>query len=102
MDKNLKQLIEEKEAVIKKLENANNELSLINSDLVRKNEQSNEVQEQLVRTEKLSAVGALASGVRHELRNPLNAIKNAVFLLKENCPKKQSRTSTKRSYNFFI
>jgi len=87
MDKNLKQLIEEKEAVIKKLENANNELSLINSDLVRKNEQSNEVQEQLVRTEKLSAVGALASGVRHELRNPLSAIKNAVFLLKRKLSK---------------
>jgi signal transduction histidine kinase len=50
--------------------------------LVQKNEQLNDAQEQLVRTEKLAAVGTLASGVSHELRNPLSAIKNAVFLLK--------------------
>jgi len=87
MENNLKQLIEEKEAVIKKLENANKELSLMNSELVRKNEQSNQVQEQLVRAEKLSAVGTLASGVSHELRNPLSAIKNAVFLLKRKLSK---------------
>ncbi len=87
MEKNLKQLIEEKEAVIKELENANKELSLINSELVRKNEQSNEVQEQMVRAEKISAVGTLASGVSHELRNPLSAIKNAVFLLKRKLSK---------------
>ena len=65
MKKSLKQLIDEKEGVMEKLKNANKELSLINIELVQKHEQLNEAQEQLVRTEKLAAVGTLAFGVSH-------------------------------------
>jgi len=41
-----------------------------------------QVQEKLIRSERLAAVGELASGVGHELRNPLNVIRNCVYLLK--------------------
>ena len=38
--------------------------------------------EQLVRKERLAAIGELASTIGHELRNPLGVISNAVYLLR--------------------
>jgi signal transduction histidine kinase len=40
-----------------------------------------QAQDKIIRSEKLAAVGELASGVGHELRNPLNVIRNCVYLL---------------------
>ena len=49
------------------------------------------MQAQLIRSEKLAALGELAGSVGHELRNPLSVIANAVYLLrsalKESDPK---------------
>jgi len=46
-----------------------------------------EAQERLVRQEKLAVMGQLASGVGHELRNPLAVINNALYMLRlsEHC-----------------
>jgi PAS domain S-box-containing protein len=41
-----------------------------------------EVQESLVRKERLAVLGQLAGGVAHQIRNPLAAIMNATYVLK--------------------
>jgi signal transduction histidine kinase len=44
--------------------------------------QLNDAQESLVRREKLAMLGQLASGVGHELRNPLGVMTNSIYYLK--------------------
>ncbi len=57
------------------LEASHKELELANKEL-------RGAQEQLVRSEKLAAIGQLSGGIGHELRNPLGTIKNAVFYVR--------------------
>jgi len=61
---------------------AEEELRASNEELQSANEELRDMQEQMVRSEKLVAIGQLAGGVGHELRNPLGAIKNAVYFIR--------------------
>ena len=67
------------------LSRALEDLRAINRELdqrvIERTRELEEAQDQLVRTEKLATLGQLAGGVGHELRNPLGAIKNAVYFL---------------------
>ncbi len=53
-----------------------------------------QVQEKLIRSERLAAVGELASGVGHELRNPLNVIRNCAYLLNMALAEKSDEEAT--------
>ena len=83
MTRALKTSYDEKEKIMAQLRENVNNLSNANKELVKINEQLNEAQERLVRSEKLAVVGKLASGVGHELRNPLGSIRNALFIIKK-------------------
>jgi len=41
------------------------------------------VQQQIARAEKLASIGRLASGVAHEINNPLNGIKNCLYAVEK-------------------
>jgi signal transduction histidine kinase len=52
-----------------------------------------DAQGQLIRQERLTILGQLAGGIGHELRSPLGAIKNAVYLLNLSLPSPDPETA---------
>ncbi|MGA1844853.1 MAG: PAS domain S-box protein [bacterium] len=52
-----------------------------------------ELQDQLVQSEKMGAIGKLASGIAHELRNPLTIINQSIYCLENKLSSRQIDTS---------
>jgi len=54
------------------------------AELEKANVEKQQVQEELLKAEKLAEIGQLAAGVAHEIRNPLAGIRGAIEVLREN------------------
>ncbi len=53
-----------------------------NEDLKETNDELKKTQDQLVQSEKMSAIGQLASGVAHEINNPLSGVLGNIQIIK--------------------
>ncbi|CAN2038985.1 two-component system, NtrC family, sensor kinase [Candidatus Magnetomoraceae bacterium gMMP-15] len=79
-EKNLNKILENRVAErTADLQNANEKLILINNEL-------KETQLQLIQSSKLASIGELATGVAHELNQPLSYIRNGVQLMMMDSP----------------
>lgn len=71
--------ITERKQMMKKLEEYSQQLEEM---VEKRTRQLKEAQEQLVKSERLAAIGQVAAMVGHDLRNPLTGIKGAAYYLK--------------------
>lgn len=74
----LEQRVEER---TESLEKARSELKTINAQLFEALEEVQRTQSQMIRAEKLAALGQMASSVAHEVQNPLTGMKGALQVL---------------------
>ncbi len=70
------------------------------AELQRANEQLRKTQDALIRSEKIAAVGQIAAGVTHEIKNPLSSLSiNAQMLIRDLSDKLEEDSSVHESAN---
>lgn len=68
-------------------EDQREELRMSNAELTEALRRLRETEAQLIQTEKLTSLDRLSAGIIHEINNPLNFAKSALFVLQKKCKK---------------
>jgi len=87
--------LQENDEILRKFnENLEKKVEERTLELQKTNEQLRNTQNALIRTEKIAAVGQIAAGVTHEIKNPLNSLSiNTQMLMRELSDKLGSESS---------
>jgi len=82
LTKNLEQIVRERTARLRESEKKLKEyLEHLEEKVEERTRELKEAQKLLIKSERLAAIGEMATMVGHDLRNPLQAIENAVYVL---------------------
>ncbi|MDD5465285.1 MAG: ATP-binding protein [Candidatus Omnitrophica bacterium] len=75
-------LQKERDSLEIKVKDRTKDLEQSQTNLIQANEELKRIQNQLIQSAKMAAIGSLAGGVAHEINNPLTGVLNNVELIK--------------------
>lgn len=75
-------------------EQIKNQNILLEKAVIKKTHEMEKMMEKLIRQEKLATIGKVSGSIAHEIRNPLGAVKQAVFFLQGKLKNKSEKIKT--------
>jgi signal transduction histidine kinase len=86
-----RRLIAELSRTVEQLRESEQRQALAAQTLAERNRELQEAQEQLVRSERLAALGQFSATIAHELRNPLNVVKLSAHYVATHLPEPEEK-----------
>lgn len=99
IERNNRELQKKNEEIMKLLETTRRFNELLESEITQATREIEEKHWELMKAEKLAAIGELATGVAHEVRNPLSGIGLALELMKDETQNEEHRQTIRDILN---
>ena len=99
IERNNRELQKKNEEIMKLLETTRRFNELLESEITQATREIEEKHWELMKAEKLAAIGELATGVAHEVRNPLSGIGLALELMKDETENEEHRQTIRDILN---
>jgi signal transduction histidine kinase len=99
IERNNRELQKKNEEIMKLLETTRRFNELLESEIAQATREIEEKHWELMKAEKLAAIGELATGVAHEVRNPLSGIGLALELMKDETQNEEHRQTIRDILN---
>jgi two-component system NtrC family sensor kinase len=99
IERNNRELQKKNEEIMKLLETTRRFNELLESEIAQATREIEEKHWELMKAEKLAAIGELATGVAHEVRNPLSGIGLALELMKDETGNEEHKQTIREILN---